>query len=278
MDLHLPEGVHLLGNGTTSESAGQTAIGTLRYGHLVSVRGLLDGGAADNTTLDRARGYLMEASTKGSFRVQDLAEVCYGKDQLRQVDLEAFRELLKGSQRSFSPDHRRPYLFHIAPDPGERWTSGPMEMNQARDKIQDAFPSEAGLFKCSAFVEDQTYELAFHFPNVVTSHYRDRIQELKSETGWKITLRPDERSVSVEVVVPPEVEANWEGLAEDASRSFEQTTGYRLMLRRPGEPVSGTEVGAPEGALEINHAYAEIRSAFRQESHAPKQDRPQVRE
>ena len=298
MDLHLPEGVHLPGNGTTSESAGQTAIGTLRYGHLVSVRGLLDGGAADNTTLDRARGYLIEAGTKGPFRVQDLAEVCYGTDRLHQVDLEAFRELLKGSQRSFSPDRRRPYLFHIAPDPGEGRTSGPMEMNQARDKIQDAFPPEAGLFKCSAFVEDQTYELAFHFPDVVSSHYGDRIQELESETGWKITLRKtphqerlfqearsavpegvsptkppalrlDERSVSVEVVVPRELEADWEGLAADASRSFEQTTGYRLMLRRPGAPASGTEVGAPEGALEINHAYAEIRSAFRQESHAP---------
>ena len=110
----------------------------------------------------------------------------FGTEMTTPSEVEAFRLFLMASRAFFEPDYRRGYLFH----PKEvSEASGPMEMNEARTHIMSAFPPEAGLFKCSAYIDEGMYELAFYFPDVVQEQYGETLVRLEDETGWSLRLR-----------------------------------------------------------------------------------------
>ncbi len=295
LDLHLPEGVHLPENGGVYTV--ETTVGRKRrYGRLVEVQGISGGRAADEDGLAKVRAYLLETGLKGPLRVQELAELWYGTAGTAPDEVEAVKALLDGPQTAFVADHRRPYLYHIAEEATEE--AGPMEVNAARARIQAAFPPEAGLFKCSAHVEEGAFELAFHFPDVIEARYGDQIRALEAEMGWAIRLRDtphqgrlgeeavavvpegatplktpalrmEQREVALEVAVPEALTATWERLAGEAETQFHETTGYTLRLVRPNEKGAPPPAEAPEAGWEINRAYAEIREVFQAERHAP---------
>ena len=297
LDLHLAAGVHLAQNGVRYAGELDAKSGRRRYGRLVSVQGVSKGRPADTEALHELSIYLRGSGLKGPLRVQELAEIWHGTEQMGPAQLEAFKALLVGDQTAFVPDHRRPYLYRASEESEE--AGGPLEMNAARERIQAAFPPEAGLYKCSAFVEEGAYELAFHFPDVVRERHAEEIRRLEEETGWRIRLREtahqarlfeeavaalpegvsalkapalrlERREVSLEVAAAPESHSDWARLSEEAARRFLSATGYTLRLIRPDDEAT-PQASPPvsENAWEINRAYAQIREAFRAEPHAP---------
>lgn len=295
LDALLPEGVHLPENGGVyhSEVAGS---GRGRgYGRRVPRAGISGGRALCGETLCEVRTYAVETGTKGPFRAQDLAEIWFGTEATTLSEVEAFRLLLSSKQTAFEPDRKRPFLFHIKE--GEAAPDGPMEMNEARSRILSAFPPEAGLFRCSAYVDEGVYELAFHFPDVIRDRYGDVLQRLETETGWALRLRDtphqgrlfeeaqaalpegatalkapalrlDQRAVGMAVAVSKHV-ADWETHAAEAARAFKERTGFDLIWERPDDRNAASAPAKRGDAYEINRAYAEIRKAFEGRAHAP---------
>ena len=143
----------------------------------------------DEHALEEIRTYLLETEAKGPLRVQDLAEIWCGSEGVSLDEIGIFKELLEGDQRLFEADRKRPYLFWIAKEGEAVEPSGPMEMNQARARIQEVFPEEVGLFRCSVHVEEGVYELAFHFPDIVQARFGEQIRALEEETGWAIRVQ-----------------------------------------------------------------------------------------
>jgi uncharacterized protein len=187
LDAHLPDGVQLPENGGSYTVDPAVTRRPKGYGHRVPRAGIAGGRALSDLTLCEIRSYAIETDARGPFRVQELAEMWYGSEETTLSEVEAFRLLLGGGHRYFVPDRRRPFLFHPTENPTA--DVGPMEMNAARNLIQNTFPPEAGLFKCSAFVDATVYELAFHFPDVIPAQYGDILKSLQAETGWSLALR-----------------------------------------------------------------------------------------
>lgn len=291
VDVYLPEGVQLPENGGAYSVEAMGAMRQRGYGRRVSRAGIAGGRALSDDTLAEVHGYVRETGAKGPFRAQELAEMWFGTEMTTPSEVEAFRLLLTGLQAFFEPDYRRAFLFHLT----EVSEVGPMEMNEARTHIMSVFPPEAGLFKCSAYVDDGVYELAFYFPDVIREQYGEMLARLEDETGWSVRLRDtphqgrlfeeaqeavpagarvlkapalhlDQKAVVLAVDVG-EVD-DWERVSGEASANFKAKTGFDLLWDWPGGVK--TEVAMKrEDAWEINKAYGEIRMAFGDQPHAP---------
>ena len=291
VDVYLPEGVQLPENGGAYSVEAMRTMRQRGYGRRVSRAGIAGGRALSDDTLAEVHNYVLETGAQGPFRAQELAEIWFGTEMTTPSEVEAFRLLLSGSREFFEPDYRRAYLFH----PKEVSEAGPMEMNEARTHIMSIFPPEAGLFKCSAYVDDGVYELAFYFPDVVQEQYGETLLRLEDETGWSLRLREtphqgrlfeeargavpagarvlkapalhlDQKAVVLAVDVG-EVD-DWERVSGDAAAGFKAKTGFDLILDWPGGVK--TEVAVKrEDAWEINKAYSEIRKVFGDQPHAP---------
>jgi len=295
LDAHLPDGVQLPENGGSYTVEVDSARGRKGYGRRVSRSGIAGGRALSDVTLDEVRSYILETEIKGPFRVQELAEMWFGSEVTTLSEVEAFRLLLREGRRYFEPDRRRPFLYHVAEALAA--DDGLMEMNEARTRIQSTFPTKAGLFKCSAFVDEGVYELAFHFPDVITDQYGDLLQQLEEQTGWTLRLREtphqgrlfevaqaavpegatalkapalrlDQREVVVAVAVGKGID-DWVQLKKTAEDAFKHQTGFHLILERPDEKMADAPVQKNKGAWEINRSYQEIRKAFQSEKHMP---------
>ncbi len=296
VDVYLPEGVQLPENGGAYSVEALGAMRRRGYGRRVSRAGIAGGRALSNDTLSEVHNYVLETGAKGPFRAQELAEIWFGTEMTTPSEVEAFRLLLADSGEFFEPDYRRAYLFH-SKEVSE--AAGPMEMNEARVHIMSAFPPEAGLFKCSAYIDEGVYELAFYFPDVVREQYGETLARLEDETGWSLRLREtphqgrlfeeaqdavptgarvlkapalhlDQKAVVLAVDVSKDEGDDWERVSGDAAVGFKAKTGFDLILDWPGGVK--TEVAMPEkraDAWEINKAYSEIRRAFGDQRHAP---------
>lgn len=292
LDRHLPAGAHLPLNGEANRFEGSSAAN--RRSGKTQRHGLGSGRPIDAHALQEIRTYLVETGSRGLFRIQDLAEIWCGTEHTSPAEVEAFREVLDNPRDSFTSDLRRPYLFRIA-EP-ETAPAGPMEMNQARTRIQETFPPESGLFRCSIRQEEGAYELAFHFPDAIRARHADQLVALEEETGWTIRLRDtphqgrlfeealntvpagavvvkspalhlQDRKVVVGVEIPAELADIWEQQASAAAERFAGKTGYGLVLELPG--TSSPAAPAADGEWEINRAYAAIKEAFAGQPHAP---------
>ncbi|MDE2697420.1 MAG: MBL fold metallo-hydrolase, partial [Gemmatimonadota bacterium] len=291
VDVYLPEGVQLPENGGAYSVEAMRTMRQRGYGRRVSRAGIAGGRVLSDDTLEEVHNYVLETGAQGPFRAQELADIWFGTEMTTPSEVEAFRLLLSGSREFFEPDYRRAYLFH----PKEVSEAGPMEMNEARTHIMSIFPPEAGLFKCSAYVDDGVYELAFYFPDAVQEQYGETLLRLEDETGWSLRLREtphqgrlfeeargavpagarvlkapalhlDQKAVVLAVDVG-EVD-DWERVSGDAAAGFKAKTGFDLVWDWPGGVK--TEVAVKrEDAWEINKAYSEIRKVFGDQPHAP---------
>lgn len=297
VDLHLPEGVQLPENGGAYAVEIAQSKRQRGYGRRVSRAGIAGGRSLNEDTLSEVHAYCVETGVKGPFRIQELAEMWFGTEMTTPAEVEAFRLLLAYSREFFDPDRHRPYLFHLKETPGAE--QGPMEMNEARARIMAAFPPEAGLFKCGAYVDIGAYELAFHFPDAVREQYGETFSKLERETGWSIGMREtphqdrlfeeaqaavpkgatvlkapalhlDQKAVTLAVAVPKNLADDWAEISRVATTRFKAKTGFDLMWS--GLDDAKTDDQTPkkrEDAWEINKAYAEIRKAFWDQSHTP---------
>ncbi|MCE2432127.1 MAG: MBL fold metallo-hydrolase [Candidatus Latescibacteria bacterium] len=294
VDVYLPEGVQLPENGGAYSVEAMGAMRQRGYGRRVSRAGIAGGRPLSDDTLPEVHNYVRETGATGPFRAQELAEMWFGTEMTTPSEVEAFRLLLSVSREFFEPDYRRAFLFHVK-EVSE--ASGPMEMNEARAYIMSVFPPEAGLFKCSAYVDEGVYELAFYFPDVVREKYGETLAKLEDETGWSLRLRETPHQgqlfeeareavpVGARILKAPALHLDqkavmlavdagrvdaWERVSDDAAAGFKAKTGFDLILDWAGGVK--TEVAMPKkraDAWEINKAYSEIRRAFGDQPHAP---------
>ena len=297
VDVYLQEGVQLPENGGVYTVETVQKMRQRGYGRRVLRAGIAGGRPLSDDTLSEVQNYVVETGAQGPFRAQELAEIWFGTEMTTPSEVEAFRLLLSDSREFFEPNYRRAYLFH----PKEVSEAGPMEMNEARARIMSVFPPEAGLFKCSAYIDDGVYELAFYFPDVVREQYGETLARLEDETGWSLRLREtphqgrlfeeaqdavpagtrvlkapalhlDQKAVVLAVAVSKDGVDDWERVSGDAAAGFKAKTGFDLIWR-PDHQVQ-TKVKAEVAmkradAWEINKAYSEIRKAFEDQPHAP---------
>ena len=296
VDVYVRDGVQLPENG------GAYAVEILRskrqrgYGRRVSRAGIAGDRPLNEDTLADVHAYCIETGAKGPFRIQELTEMWFGTELTTPAEVEAFRLLLAYSREFFDPDHHRPYLFRPKETPSA--THGPMEMNEARAHIMSAFPPEAGLFKCGAYMDVGAYELAFHFPDVVREQYGETFAKLERETGWSIrvretphqerlfeeaqaavpkgatvlkapALRLDQKAVILTVALSKNLADDWTRISRDAATGFKAKTGFDLMWNGLGDAKTEDQTPKPDDAWEINKAYAEIRKAFWDQPHTP---------
>lgn len=297
LDPLLADGVQTPDNGTAvtiEPGAGRPPRG---YGRRVSRAGIGGGAPPDAEGMDKVRDYLVETGVRGPLRIQEISEVWFGADGAEIERVEAVREVLKSRQGAFRPDFRRPYLYHPATRDAAA-SDGRMEMNAARDRIVSALPADAGLIRCSAHVDDGVYELAVHFPDVFREAYAAELAELETEIGWALkvrdtphqarlfevalsslpegvetrkapALRLERKEVILHVSIPDALREGWDAEEEVAQASFLEKTGFSLVLTDAAAGRKPPESKAPDGAVEINRAYAMIRQAFEGERHAP---------
>ncbi len=290
LDVHLEGGVHLPVNGTVQMIETEAKL-TRGYGRLVQVSGISGGRIPNGDAMVEIRAHIERLGLKGPLRVQELAEIWYGTESCGHADLETFRKHVMDSG-SFEADRRRPYLYHPV-DENDAEAPGIMEVNAARSLILDSFLTDAGLFRCSAHVADQAFELAFYFPDVIPDKYAQVLEYLTEQTGWTIRLRstphqarlaevaleilPDgiqatkspalrleKREISVEV----KGEAESKGWEKGTIARFLELTGFSLVLTGPASVKQPVTVSRPE-CWEINRSYEEIRRALNEEQHMP---------
>ncbi len=305
VDVYVPEGVQLPENGVSY------AVETMRpqrqrgYGRRILRAGIAGGRPLSENTLSEVHNYVVETGAQGPFRAQELAEMWFGTEMTTPTEVEAFRLLLSDSRAFFEPDYRRAYLFHLKET--SQAEAGPMEMNEARARMMSDFPPEAELLKCSAYIDDGVYELAFCFPDVVREQYRETLSRLEAETGWSLRLREtphqgrlfeearasvpqgatalkapalrlDQKAVTLAVAVSKDIADDWAHISRDAAAGFKAKTGFDLIWDGPWMPPADRQTGVETGgampkkgkdAWEINKAYAEIREAFQAQPHAP---------
>ncbi len=296
VDVYLPEGVQLPKNGGAYTVEPMSSKLQKGYGRRVPRAGIAGGRALSEETLAEVHAYVVETGLKGPFRVQELAEMWFGTELTTPTEVEAFRLLLSGTRGFFEADYRRAYLFH--PQEEVVAADGPMEMNEARARIMAGFPPEAGLFKCSAHVDEGVYELAFHFPDVAREQYCDTIAQLEDETGWALRLREtphqaqlfeeaqnvvpkgatalkapalrlEQKAVTLTVAVSKEIAGDWGQVGKDAAVAFKAKTGFDLVWDRPDVKTKTSAPKQRQDAWEINKAYGEIRKAFQDQAHTP---------
>ena len=271
VDVYLPEGVQLPENGGAYSVEARGAKRRRGYGRRVSRAGIAGGRPLSDDTLSEVHNYVMETGAKGPFRAQELAEMWFGTEMTTPSEVEAFRLLLSGSLDFFEADYRRAYLFH--PKEALQAEAGPVEMNEARARIMSAFPPEAGLFKCGAYIDEGVYELAFYFPDVIREQHGETLARLEDETGWSLRLREtphqdrlfeeareavpagatvlkapalhlDQKAVMLAVAVSKDGANDWERVSGDAAAAFKAKTGFDLILKTPHErSVQGQAAG-----------------------------------
>jgi len=164
-----------------------------------------------------------------------------------------------------------------------------MEMNQARETALALFPAEARLRKVGLDTQRQHMTLHFDFPDVATRHYADQLEQVTDHTGWDVTVNPQVNQQALSMAVydslPPgtsinkgpsffmerqevQVEIDAPGDFTPVEDAYQEQTGFRLIITRPGEPVpvsaapATAQPGSQGEPMEINAAYGLVRSAL----------------
>jgi uncharacterized protein len=162
---------------------------------------------------------------------------------------------------------------------------GPMEQNQAREVVFNAFPPEVRLRRVGMEIHRKRLILTFDFPDRAAVQCVDLIEELEQQTGWDILVKPGVNQqalgMAVDELLPEgahivkgpsyfmdrrEVQVEIEGVGdlEELARDFHDLTGFRLLTARQGDNAAGGVTVQPtqREQMEINAAYGMIRSAL----------------
>jgi Cft2 family RNA processing exonuclease len=167
----------------------------------------------------------------------------------------------------------------------------PMEMNQARQAALAALPPEANVRKVG--LENNRYRMTlfFDFPETAIRHYAEEIERIVDLTGWEVTVNPQVNQLAlgtaaydllpsgVNIVKGPSfyidqrqvhVEVNCEGDFAEVERAYQEQTGFRLVIRQPGDTKNGPDQNqtarvdpvSAQNQMEINAAYGVIRQVL----------------
>ena len=237
---------------------------------------------------------LMAGGGSRHYALRELATLLWGRSS---PSLESSLAAALAPSPLFRQDAQRPYLFRprlageppevaLAPEvpAGER-----LEQNAAVALVERAFPEEARPYRTGVYPAEGRLLLYFHFPAVARERYKETVDRLASQTGWRIDIHEgvhqgelaaaarralgpagalqrepaillSERVVRVRLL-PGSPEPD-----EAALDSFREETGFRLEVDDPSVKAVG---GREEGRWEQNKLFAEVDRRFAGLYHRP---------
>lgn len=125
------------------------------------------------------------------YSVEDIIYIWSGQSNFSEEKVIEYRKILNNT-KYFTPNSRRLFLYHpVKEEELIQEESTEMEMNDMLAFVNDIFPKEAGLYKTGARYEDKIVLLYFNFPDKAKETYKDEIQKIERETGWKVEINDD---------------------------------------------------------------------------------------
>lgn len=174
------------------------------------------GGQLDEGALDVLRERLWSGPRRGrTYTVFELAEAWYGSDAV-PVDLSGLESLLRGPQRAFEPDVKRPFLFrcvdptaptgrgHASDAGGDgrrtdgRDADGRLEQNAALALVDALLGPDSGLYRRGADRERSCLRLHFRFPDVARREHAATLATLAEQSGWQVEVNEQPHLASLE--------------------------------------------------------------------------------
>ncbi|HSH35091.1 hypothetical protein, partial [Schnuerera sp.] len=125
------------------------------------------------------------------YSVEEIIYIWSGQSNFSEEKVIEYRDILNNT-KYFAPNSRRLFLYHpVKEEELIQEESTEMEMNDMLAFVNDIFPKEAGLYKTGARYEDKIALLYFDFPDKAKKIYKDEIEKIERETGWKVEINDD---------------------------------------------------------------------------------------
>lgn len=137
----------------------------------------------------------------------------------------------------FKPNNRKLFLFHPVDINELESQDNVMELNVMLAWVKELFPSEAGLYKAGARVEQQTVLLNFNFPQKVSVEYADLIDQIEPTTGWKVEVNKECNGQAAEALIYSLLPA---GSTVNKISYFRQQNCFQVNLEE--EPNNTTQI------------------------------------
>jgi Cft2 family RNA processing exonuclease len=162
-----------------------------------------------------------------------------------------------------------------------------MEPNQAMAVANGIFPPAARLRKSGYRLADHILTLTFDFPDAAGEHYADLISALREETGWQVEITPETNQAALNALVRELQPKGWQivkgpaihrdqkyvavslapfsflnGDIDEICDQFFDISGWELDVAEGSQPASVSAIPSSGEQMEINAAYAHIKSAL----------------
>jgi Cft2 family RNA processing exonuclease len=162
-----------------------------------------------------------------------------------------------------------------------------MEPNQAMAVANGIFPPAARLRKSGYRLAEHVLTLTFDFPDAAGEHYADLISALCEETGWQVEITPETNQAALNALVRELQPKGWQivkgpaihrdqkyvaislapfsflnGDVDEICDQFLDISGWELDVTEGSQPASISVIPSSGGQMEINAAYAHIKSAL----------------
>ncbi|MEM1007612.1 MAG: MBL fold metallo-hydrolase [Myxococcota bacterium] len=161
---------------------------------------------------DLHRTLWSEHQHNGLYQIQDLYQRCLNSPHFPTApELQHLKTLLQQSPHLFRPDVKYPHLYRPS-DPHPKQYTFPrkqQELNRALKTVETLFPPEAQLYKKGARVEDKTLLLSFAFPHVAKQTYAAELEQLKTQTGWRIECNPTPHHAALDSWIRQHLPEKW---------------------------------------------------------------------
>ncbi len=301
-DVHLPALGHEIEIAGKKEKRAQIAITQSKKTEVSNEETItdtvVDVGRLDNDNFfPLAEKLLQRDSTSRTYTVAEI--MAAGGYQPEQITTEAMARvstLLAAKNSPFAQDRKKKMFWRLRVLSGNRLWQPSMEIGQANIErmVREAFADEEGLYKVGVRLADKTLLLKFYFPKLAIARCADTVRQLEEKTGWRVIINtePHQQQLLKEAlnIVPNEWQPNSPSVRLDTEtvtvkveyvdaatiaqieQEFKQKTGFTLVVQQASAitPTAATmPIVATRSSVEINTAYAMVRSIFAKLNHQP---------
>lgn len=138
--------------------------------------------------------------TDVGYSIEEIIYIWSGDDNFSEERVTEYRNILNNTSY-FTPNSRRLFLYHPVKEEELIQEDTEMEMNDMLNFANSIFPKEAGLYKTGARYDDKIALLYFNFPNKAKKLYKNEIETIEKETGWKVEINDDCNQGAVEELI-----------------------------------------------------------------------------
>ncbi len=130
------------------------------------------------------------SGTDIGYSVEQIIYIWSGVNNFSEERVTKYRDILNNT-KYFTPNSRRLFLYHPVKEEDLVQEYTEMEMNDMLAFVDSIFSKEAGLYKTGAKYDEKIALLYFNFPHRAKDLYKDEINTIQEETGWKVEANDD---------------------------------------------------------------------------------------